>query len=170
MWTARPRLRSPKVGVVDRVHLLEGSLGERGPGTAAPTAWEAIRGLEDALDVLDRRQARTDGKVASLEADATPKSYVRDTVRTGLTDVARPLLDRVKQLEGRSQTAQGSAGGAAYAKETRRVLLDARHVLKDTRRHMVSLIRSNDPEMTVGLKMLVTRLELKVSAVEQEVG
>ena len=159
-----------EVGVVDRVHLLEGSLGERGPGTTAPTAWAAIRGLEEALDVSDRQQARTDGEVASLEANAAPKSYVRDTVRTGLADVTRPLLDRVKQLEGRSRTAQGSAGGAAYAEETHRVLLDARQGLKDTRRHMANLIRSNDPAMTVGLKTLVTRLELKVSAVEQEVG
>ena len=101
-----------EVGVVYRVYLLEGSLGKRGPGTAAPTVWEAIRGLEEALDVLDRQQARTDGEVASLEADTAPKSYVRDTVRTRLADVARPLLDRVKQLEGRLQTAQGSAGRA----------------------------------------------------------
>ena len=92
-------------------------------------------------------------------------------MRKGLAEIARPLLDRVKQFEGRSQMAQGSAdGGAAKAEETRRGLLDTRQGLRDTRRHMANLIRSNDPEMTVGLKTLVMRLELKISAVEQEVG
>ena len=69
-WTAHPRSSSPhdcsdddEVEAVDRVHLLEGSLGERGPGTAAPTAWEAIRGLEEALNGLDRRQAGTGSEV-----------------------------------------------------------------------------------------------------------
>ena len=157
-------------GVVDRVHLLEGSLGERGPGTAAPTAWAAIRGLEEAFDVLDQRQVRAKNDVASLESIAAPKSYVKDTVRAGMSDVARPLLERFKRLEERSRAAQGSAGGATYAEETRRVLQGVRGGLKDTRKHLADLIRSRDPATAVGLKTLVTRLENKLSAVEQEVG
>ena len=92
-------------------------------------------------------------------------------MRKGLAEIARPLLDRVKQFEGRSQMAQGSAdGGAAKAEETRRGLLDTRQGLRDTRRHMANLIRLNDPEMTMGLKTLVARLEHKVSELEQQVG
>ena len=79
--------------VVDHVHLQEGSIGERGPDTAALTTWEAIQGLEGALDGLDRRQSRTDSEVASLGVDAAPKGYVRDAVRTGVAEVAHPLLD-----------------------------------------------------------------------------
>ena len=154
----------------DRVHLLEGSLGERDLGTAAPTPWAAIRGLEEAFDVLDRRQARAKDDVASLESNAAPKSYAQDTVLAGLSDFARPLLERVKRLEGRSRTAQGSPGGATYAEETRRVLQDVRLGLKDTRSHLANLIRSSNPAAVVGLKMLVTQLENKLSAVEQEVG
>ena len=69
------------------------SLLVRGPDTAALTTWEAIQGLEGALDGLDRRQSRTDSEVASLGVDAAPKGYVRDAVRTGVAEVAHPLLD-----------------------------------------------------------------------------
>ena len=111
-----------------------------------------------------------DSKVASLEATAAPKGCMRDAVRTGVAQVARPLLDLVKKLEGHSQTAQGSAGGAAYPVEMRWGLLDTRQALMDTRKHMANLIKLNDPEMTVGLKTLVARLEHKDLGVRAACG
>lgn len=120
--------------VVDQVHLLEDSLGERGPDTAAPTAWEAIRGLEEALDGLDHRQTGAASEVDSLGAIGASKSYARDVVRAGMAQVTRPLLDRVKVLEAHSQGAGSSPGGAAYVEETRQGLINTRLALADTRK------------------------------------